>query len=124
MKKTLTPFFLFYLRFLSKAQLSKIALLSRITKGKKPVIIGITGSAGKSTLMQTIEAVLKPQFEVKTSSSGNSETGLPLSILDLKIQAYSLIDWLKIAFLAPTKLLTNWQVYDYFIAEMGIDEPD
>jgi len=123
-KKTLIPFFLFYLRFLSKIQLSKIFLFSKITKGKKPIIIGITGSAGKSTLMQAIEAVLEPRFKVKTSSSGNSETGLPLSILNLKIQDYTPIDWLKIAFLSPTKLLTNWQTYDYFIAEMGIDEPD
>ncbi len=124
MKKNISFLFLFYLRFFAKLQLAKLQLLSLITKGKKIIIIGITGSAGKSTLMASLKAILKPHFKVKTSSSGNSETGLPLSILDIKITSYSLFSWLKIALLVPTKILTDWKTYDYFLAEMGIDEPD
>jgi UDP-N-acetylmuramoyl-tripeptide--D-alanyl-D-alanine ligase len=123
-KKNLSSFFLFYLRLFARLQLAKITLFSLLTKGKKPTIIGLTGSAGKSTLMEAISSILSIHFKVKTSSSGNSETGLPLSLLDLKITNYSSLSWLKIALLVPFKLLVNWQTYNYFLAEMGIDEPD
>ncbi|MBU4210887.1 hypothetical protein KKC08_03015 [Patescibacteria group bacterium] len=121
MKKQISFFFLNYLRILAKIQLSKTKLLCTI-KYKSPLtIIGITGSAGKTSTLSATYAVLKNHYKTVTNFDANSESGIPLNILGLKIDNYSCTNWLKIAFLAPIKLLTNWKTYQVYIVEMGID---
>lgn len=114
--------FLKYLRFFARLQIQKVRLLQKINN-KKLTIVGITGSAGKSSTLLICQSALKNSFQVKTNDGFNSESGLPLSILGLKISNYTLFSWLKMAFLAPIKLLTNWQSYDILLLEMGIDSP-
>lgn len=118
MKKNLSLIFLYYLRFFARLQLAKIKFLN-----PKLITVGITGSAGKSSTLLAAEAALKPELRVKTNYGGNSESGLPINILGLKNPNFSLLSWLKIALLAPIKLLTNWQSYDVYLFEMGIDSP-
>lgn len=118
MKKNLSLIFLYYLRFFARLQLSKIKFLN-----PKLITVGITGSAGKSSTLLAAEAALKPELRVKTNYGGNSESGLPINILGLKNPNFSLLSWLKIALLAPIKLLTHWQSYDVYLFEMGIDSP-
>lgn len=119
-KRILSYFALRYLRFFAKVQLSKIKLIQLI-KGKKLIIVGITGSAGKTSCLFACQSALGSKFKLKTNSSGNSETGIPLSILDLKMKDYSPLNWLKIFFLCPVKLIFNWKTYQIFLVEMGID---
>ena len=109
MKKSLTLFVLYYLRFFARLKLKQIS----------PIIIGVTGSAGKSSCVAAIEAVLKEKFKVKTTGTGNSESGIPLSILNLKMTDYSTWDWLRVLILAP---FAKTEKYDVLVAEMGIDE--
>ncbi|MFC1653647.1 UDP-N-acetylmuramoyl-tripeptide--D-alanyl-D-alanine ligase [Patescibacteria group bacterium] len=104
---------LYYLRFFAKLQLKKI----------NPKIIGITGSVGKTSTRNAVEAVLKNTGIVKISKKANSETGIPLNILGIKIRDYSYIDWIRILVLAPVKLVLNWEKVDTYIVEMGIDSP-
>ena len=113
MKKILTTLFLAYLKLLAKIQLWKI----------KPTIIGVTGSAGKTTTRNVLVAILQDRFKLKVSYKANSETGLPLNILGLTMHDYSLLDWLRVTVLAPIKLLTDWQRYNFYLAEMAIDAP-
>lgn len=114
MKKSFALFILYYLRFFARLQLNK-KLFGQI--------IGITGSAGKSSTRNAIHAVLSRRFKVKTSFKANSESGIPLDILGLEMQDYSLFDWLRVCLLAPWQLLSNWQSFDYYLVEMGIDSP-
>ena len=116
MKQHLSLIFLYYLRFFARLQLKKIKLLN-----PKLTIVGITGSAGKTSTLLATEASLKPEFKVKTNYGGNSESGIPLNILGFKNPDFSLLSWLKIAIFTPFKLLTNWQSYDIYLLEMGID---
>lgn len=116
MKKTLYPLILHYLRFFARLQLKKIKLLN-----PKLTIVGITGSAGKTSTLLAAQAALKPNFKVKTNYGGNSESGIPLNILGFNNPDFSLISWLKIAILTPIKLFTNWKIYDIYLLEMGID---
>jgi len=110
-----------YLRLLAKLQLAKIQLLQQL-KHKKLIIVGITGSAGKTSCLFACQAALTPEFRVHTNyTGGNSETGIPLGILGLKTQDYTPLDWLRILLLAPLKILTNWHPYDILLLEMGID---
>ena len=116
MKKSVILLLLNYLRFFARLQLFKIKLLNPKLK-----IVGITGSAGKTSTLLATEAALTPNFRVKTNYGGNSESGIPLNILGFKNPDFSLLSWLKIAILTPFKLLTNWKIYDIYLLEMGID---
>ncbi|MDD5551955.1 MAG: Mur ligase family protein [Candidatus Pacebacteria bacterium] len=114
MEQFSSKIFLWYLRVAAKIQLAK----------SKPKIIGIGGSAGKSSLCKILETVLKEKFRVKASQGLNTETGVPLSILNLPPKDYSLFDWARIILLIPIKLLTQWQKYDFYIVEMATEEPN
>ena len=114
MKQLIASLLLAYFRLLAKRQLKK----------NNPKIIGITGSAGKTSALASCEVVLQSKYRVKTSHKANSESGIPLNILGLKPHNYSIIDWLRLALLAPIKLLTNKEAYDIYLVEMGIDGPN
>lgn len=115
MKSLLMKLFLEYIRILAKLQLKK----------NQPLIIGLTGSSGKTSTLNAIEAVIKdlPNKKIKISHKANSEVGLPLNILGITVKDFSLKNWLKIFFLAFWQLLTNWEKIDVYVAEMGIDSP-
>ncbi len=112
MKRKLSGLVLAYLRILARVAL----------KLNKPQIIGIAGTAGKSSTRNAMEAVLKDHFIVKTVH-GNSETGVPLGILGIEVSGYGILSWFIMLIRAPFGLfyLAGTQ---YLIAEMGIDEPD
>lgn len=111
MKQHLSKAVLPYLRYWAKKALDK----------HKPIIIGVAGSVGKSSTRNAIEAVLKDHFPTK--SVGNSETGIPLGILGMKPENYSITDWLKMIGRSPLNI-DFLKGTKYLIAEMGIDEPD
>lgn len=113
MKKLFSTFLLHYFRLLAKVQLLKI----------HPTIIGVTGSAGKTSTLEACAAVLASSYKIKVSRKANSESGIPLNILGLTPHSYSMTEWLRLAVLAPLQLLFNWETYDIYLVEMGIDSP-
>lgn len=122
MKKNISNLVLNYLKFFARIQLSKVRFIQKLKK-RQLDIVGITGSAGKSSTLFACQAVLSSHFKVKTNDGYNSESGLPLSIIGLKITDYNLLSWLRIILFCPIKILINWQSYDILILEMGIDSP-
>jgi UDP-N-acetylmuramoyl-tripeptide--D-alanyl-D-alanine ligase len=123
MKQNLGLIFLHYIRILAKLQMAKLNLMRQVLGKKKITKIGITGSAGKTSTMYAVVAALKNELKVKFSKKANSESGIPLNILGLQMQDFSLQDWLRVAGLGLVKLITNWENYDVYVVEMGIDEP-
>ena len=122
MKKNISLLVLNYLKFFAKIQLQKIRLIQKL-KHRQLDIVGITGSAGKTSTLFACQTVLSSHLKIKTNDGYNSESGLPLAIIGLKIKNYSLFSWLKILLLSPLKILTNWQGFDVLILEMGVDSP-
>lgn len=114
-KKIAASIILNYLRILSSIQLKK---------NKNATVIGVTGSAGKTSTRLAIAHILKSRGVVKQSVHANSESGIPLNILGLRPLNYSALDWARLVILAPLMLLFNWEKYNYYIVEMGIDSPD
>jgi len=110
-KKLLASFVLWYLRFFARIALHR----------NKPAIIGIAGSVGKSSLKNAL-FVIFVKFARTKALSGNSETGIPLSILDLDPHDYSYFSWLKNILKAPFQT-NSLRKAQYLIAEMGIDDP-
>lgn len=115
MKKYCGLLLLYYFRFFAKLQLRK---------NRQAIVVGVTGSAGKSSAVDAIALVLSTKGRVKRTAGSNSESGISLHILGLKARTYSVLDWLRLAVLAPLMLLVNWERYDYYVVEMGIDSPN
>lgn len=113
MKKILVLFVLWYLRFFAKLQIKKI----------KPLIIGVGGASGKTSLSNFIHIILSKKYKVRQGKGKNSETGIPLDILKLNIKNYTNSEWIKLLILAPIRVLLDWEKFDVYIAEMGIDSP-
>lgn len=114
MKKQLATFLLAYLRFFARLQLKK---------NRHARIIGITGTAGKSSTRNALYALLQDRFRVKVSFGANSESGIPLDILGLKMRGYTPLDWLRVLILAPIHFFGFFESFDVYIVEMGIDSP-
>ncbi len=123
-RKQVGVIFLHYIRILAKLQLAKINLVRKLIGKEKVKIIGITGSAGKTSTMLAVVAGLKNQFKVKYSKKANSESGIPLNILGLQMKDFSIQDWFRAAGLSIVKLFTNWANYDIYVVEMGVDQPE
>jgi UDP-N-acetylmuramoyl-tripeptide--D-alanyl-D-alanine ligase len=111
--KLIVNFVLKYLRFFAKLQLLKF----------RPDIIGVTGSVGKTSAALAMGAILATKYATKVCAGMNSESGIPLNILGLKLTNYSVWDWLRVMFLAPLMLAINWRRYEKYVVEMGVDEP-
>lgn len=112
-RQPLVKLVLFYFRILARLQLKKI----------NPIIIGVGGASGKTSLSGLIFLILKEKYKVRQGMGKNSETGLPLNILGISINNYSTFDWIKAIILAPLKVILDWNNYDIYVAEMGIDGP-
>lgn len=89
---------------------------------KPGTIIGITGSLGKSSTRNALDAILKNIAATKTVYEGNSETGIPLGLLGIKIRDYSFFGWLQVIIRAPFGIF-HLRGIRYLIVEMGIDDP-
>ncbi len=87
------------------------------------MIVGVTGSAGKSSAVAGINAILSSKYKVKTTGGANSESGIPLSILGLKMEGYGILDWGKMGVIGAIRAIGDWKKYDILVAEMGVDEP-
>ena len=111
MKKKVEKLILSWLLIATKLQLKK----------NNPTIIGVTGSAGKTSAVKAINEVLKTKYSVKSTLTGNSETGIPFEILDIPIRNWSGLGWLVVLKLSLWRLISHWPKYELLVVEMGID---
>ncbi len=97
---------------------AKLALLKF-----KPVIIGITGSVGKTSTKTAVATVLAGKFSVrKSESSYNNEFGLPFTVLNQKFAGRNPLAWLWV-FIKCIRLLLGQNYPHVLVLEMGADRP-
>lgn len=99
-------------------------LAKKIVAKHKPIIIGITGSVGKSSARKAIYDVLKSRHSVICNKSDyRSDISIPLSIIGEKSGGRSALRWLKIV-LKAVKLLLDYEKYpEIVILEMDVNKP-
>lgn len=102
---------LYYIRLLAKLSLKK---------NKPKTIIGVCGSVGKSSTTSALHAVLSGYGRAVVV--GNSETGIPLGILGIEPESFTLSSWITMLFKAPLGI-GHLRGTDFLIVEMGIDDP-
>lgn len=91
----------------------------------QPVVIGITGSIGKTSAKEAIYEVLRDKLRVRTSFKNyNNEIGLPLTIIGRESPGRDLFGWAGV-FLTALKLclLKDKNYPQVLILEMGVDRP-
>ena len=103
-----------------------LAWCARLIVAKnKPLVIGITGSVGKSSTKEAIYCVLKNRFRVRKSQGNlNNEIGLPLAVIGEQDPRGNWLEWVGI--LVKGFFLCWKRVRSYpkiLILEMAVDRP-
>lgn len=96
-----------------------------ILKKYQPVVIGVTGSLGKTSAKEAIFAVLRNQLSVRMSQKNyNNEIGLPLTIIGACAAGRNFFGWFGILLAAAKLILIRDKNYPrVLILEMGVDRP-
>ena len=90
----------------------------KLIERHKPIIIGVTGSVGKTSTRNAIATMLSTKFDVAPNFKNyNNEFGLPLTILGRLSPGRSLLGWLSVLLSSPKK------IPQVFVLEYGVDRP-
>ncbi|MBI2637446.1 MAG: hypothetical protein HYW88_00970 [Candidatus Sungbacteria bacterium] len=100
-------------------------ILARWTLARhKPLIIGITGSVGKTSTKEALFAVLKKKYRVRSSEkSFNTEIGLPLTILGAGNHHRNVLGWSKEILRAVFRIIFFKKYPEILILEYGVQKP-
>lgn len=91
----------------------------------QPLVIGITGSIGKTSTKEAVFTVLSGKNNVRHNIKNyNNEIGVPLTIIGVEAQGRSILGWLNVFFKAASLLIIKNKNYpEILILEMGVDHP-
>ncbi len=90
----------------------------------QPLVIGITGSVGKSSAKEAIALVLSASYRVRSAEGNqNNEIGIPLTIIGAKSGGRSVFRWLLVFFRWAGTMLFPIRFPQVLVLEMGIDRP-
>ena len=99
-------------------------LSKKILAKYKPVVIGVTGSVGKSSAKKAIYEVLKNKHKIVCGKSHyRTDIGIPLAIIGVESGGRSIGKWIKIIFFAIKIIIKKTEYPDILILEMGVDRP-
>lgn len=102
------------LRLMAKAVLAKY----------EPIVVGITGSVGKTSAKEAIFSVLSKQYRTrKNEKNYNNEIGIPLTVIGAETGGRSLRKWAGV-FLGWLRMMLFREDYpEILVLEMGVDRP-
>jgi UDP-N-acetylmuramoyl-tripeptide--D-alanyl-D-alanine ligase len=101
----------YYFRFWAKIQLNLW----------KPIVVVITGSSGKTTLLHLIESQIGKK--AKYSHHANSSYGIPFDILGLKRKKFTFDEWIFLFLLAPSQAFRTSPKEKLYVVEADCDRP-
>ena len=92
----------------------------------RPLVVGITGSVGKTSTKEAIASVLKAQYHNRVRKNElnlNTEIGVPLTILGVPGGGKNIFAWLLSLFKGCLKIIWNSSYPEIIVLEMGADKP-
>jgi len=90
---------------------------------RKPRVVGVTGSVGKTGTKEAIACVLSAKFRVrKSEKSYNNEFGVPLTILGIESGGSNIFKWAAQLAKLPVNFLRSGYP-EVLVLEMGVDKP-
>jgi len=96
----------------------------KIIKKYNPLVIGVTGSVGKSSTKEAIYTVLRSKFNVRRSLKNyNNEIGVPLTIFGSLSPGKNIKGWTSIFLKIGKMLLFRVNYPKILILEMAADHP-
>ena len=96
----------------------------RVLKKYQPLIVGITGSVGKSSTKEAVALALGVAYSVRqTEGNYNNEIGVPLTIIGARSGERSLLRWTAVLFKWLAVLIFPVRYPEVLVLEMGIDHP-
>jgi len=116
--------FTFYIKSMLKKILCFILkLLAQATLWRyRPMIVGVTGSVGKTSTKEVIYAVLKDKYNVRRNIKNyNNEIGVPLTILGQETGGSSSWRWLQIFLVGLFEFFFTKDYPQVLVLEMGAD---
>lgn len=101
-----------------------LRLLARtVLARRRPVIVAITGSVGKTSTKVAVSRVLSAKFEVRENQKNyNNEIGIPLTIIGAESGGKNLFKWIKV-FLKWFGAISVGKYPQVLILELGVDRP-
>lgn len=91
---------------------------------RRPRIVAITGSVGKTSTKDAVACALAPFFSVrKSEKSYNSDFGVPLTILGLKNAVNNPFLWFTNLVVGAVRTLLPEKGLDWLVLEVGAGEP-
>jgi len=112
--------------FASKKILEKVLrfMARRVLRKYRPLVIGITGSVGKSLTKEAIALVVsRAYFTRKAEGNYNNEIGIPLTIIGAKSGGGSFFCWVVIFCKWLWMMFIPVRYPEVLVLEMGIDRP-
>ena len=86
-----------------------------------PMVIVVTGSSGKTTLLHLLESQIREN--VRYSHHANSSFGIPFDILDLHRKSLIVTEWISLFILAPVRAFKKPFAQKIYIVETDCDRP-
>lgn len=87
----------------------------------KPRIIVVTGSSGKTTLLNLVYPQLR--MNARYSHKANSSYGIPFNILGLERKTFLFYEWPLLCFLAPLAVFKSLPRETIYVVEVDCDRP-
>ena len=99
-------------------------LARRILAKYNPIVIGITGSVGKSSARKAIYEILRKKYKVACNkSSYQTDISIPLAVIGLESGGRSVKNWLRIIKRALNMIFNRIEYPEILVLEMGVDRP-
>ena len=95
-----------------------------VLKKYHPIIVGVTGSVGKSSTKEAIALVLAAQYIIRKSEGNyNNEIGIPLTILGERSPGHSIVGWTRVVMRSLALFLLPYRYPEVLVLEMAVDRP-
>ena len=90
----------------------------------RPLIVGVTGSVGKSSTKEAIGLILAQKYSVRAAEGNyNNEIGIPLTVLGSKSGGRSPFRWAWVGMRWFGYVLFPFRYPEVLVLEMGVDRP-